>query len=121
MKILENRIGQLALAIKEQSLRPLLSNIEYEDDEIWDFEIVTLTFEEKLVGPTLVKGKNNEFVIEEEQLLEKMLVEKQHMRITIKNVLIGIDKFNLPIDCVTWSMEEDRQVLSLGRPFITTS
>ena len=44
-----------------------------------------------------------------------------HPQITIENVLVGIDKFNFPIDFVTLGMEEDQQVSSIGRPSIATS
>ena len=34
----------------------------------------------------------------------------------MKNVLVGIDKFSFPIDCVIESMEEKQQVTFIGRP-----
>ena len=80
-----------------------------------------MIFEEEFQDPTLVEEKKNEFVIEEEQLLEKMQVEEQQSRITIKNVLVGINNFNFPINSVTWGMDEDRQVSSIGRPLVATS
>ena len=36
-----------------------------------------------------------------------MQVEEQHLGITIENVLVGVDKFNFPIDVLTLGMEED--------------
>ena len=71
-----------------------------EDEDIRECDKGPLSFEEEFQNSTLVEEKKNEFVIEEEQLLEKMQVEEQHPGITVKNVLVMIDKFNLPIDCV---------------------
>ena len=68
-KILETQIEHLALAVMEQSSRPILSDIE--DDDIWDFDIVTLSFKEELSCLTLVETKKNELVIEGESLLKK--------------------------------------------------
>ena len=70
-----------------------------------------LSFEEEIQDPTSVEEKNNELTNEEELLVEERQVEEQHPRITIENVLIGIDKFNFPIDFVTLGIEEDQQVL----------
>ena len=83
----------------EQSSRPLLSDIE--DDDIWDFDIVTLSFKEELSSPTLVEMKKNELVIKGESLLKNMQVEKKHPKIIVENVLVGVEKFNVPISFVT--------------------
>ena len=80
------------------------------DDGICDFNIVTLSFEEELSGPSLVEKKNNELVIKEELLLKEMQVEEQHPRINIENVLVEVDKFNFPIDVLTLGTEKDRQI-----------
>ena len=48
--------------------------------------------------------------------MEKRQVEEHLMRTTIENVLVGIDKFNFPIDFVTLGMEEDQQGSSIGIP-----
>ena len=39
----------------------------------------------------------------------------------MENVLVGIDKFSFPIDCVTVDMEEEQQVSFIGTPSTTTS
>ena len=65
-------MGQLALAIKQKSSMPFPSDIE--DDDIWECDIVPLSFEEELLDPTLVEEKKNELAIEEESLLKKMHV-----------------------------------------------
>ena len=50
---------------------------------------------------TLVVEKKNELANDEELLVEKRQVEEQHSGKIIENVLVGIDKFNFPIDFVT--------------------
>ena len=91
LRNLETQIRDLTLALEEESSRPLPSDIE-------DDGIVTLSFEEELLGPALVEKKDDELVIEEEPLLDKMQVEEQHPGITIENVLVGVGKFNFLID-----------------------
>ena len=103
LKCLETQIENLIPRLKEQSSRPLP---DIEDKDIWEHERVLLSFD--ILGQPLVeKEKNNESVIEEESLLEKIQVEEGHTGIKIENVLVGIDKFNFPIDFVTLGMEED--------------
>ena len=119
LKSLETQIRQLPLATNEKYSRPLLNDIE--DDEIRECDIVPLSFEEELLGLTLVEEKENEFAIEEESLLKRMKVEKKHPEIIVENVLLGVEKINFPIDFVTWAMEDDRQVSSIGRPSFATS
>ena len=69
----------------------------------------------------MVEEKKNELANEEELLVEERQVEDQHIQKTIENVLVGIDKFNFPIDLVTLGMEEDQQVSSIGTPSNATS
>ena len=116
---LENPIGQLAHALKEQYSRPL--PIDIKDEDIRECNFVPLSFKEEIQDPTLVEEKKNELVNEEELLVEERQSEEQHSRITIENVLVGIDKFNFPIDFVTLGMEDDQQISYIGRPSITTS
>ena len=93
---LYNTIRQLAHALEEQYSRPLLSHIK--DEDIRECNFVPLSFEEEIQDPTLVEEKNNDLANEEELLVEERQVEEQHPRITIENVLVGIEKFNFPID-----------------------
>ena len=53
--------------------------------------------------------------------MEKRQVEEHHLRTTIENVLVGIDKLNFPIDFVNFGMEENQQVSSIGTPSNATS
>ena len=119
MTNVENPIGRQAHASKEQYSRPLPSDIKDEDKRECDFE--PLSFKEEIQEPTLVEEKKNELDNEEEQLVEKRQVEEHHPRTTIENVLVGISKFNFPIDFVTLGMEEDQQVSSIGTPSNATS
>ena len=58
---------------------------------------------------------------EEELVLKEMQVEKKHLELLVENVLVGVEDLNLPIDSLTFGMEEDRQVSSKERPSIATS
>ena len=102
---METQIGQLALAINEKYSSSLSSDIE--DDDIRECDVVTLSFEVELPGLTMVEKKEKELAIEEESLLKKMQVEEKHFGIIVENVLVMVDKFNFPIDFLTWGMEED--------------
>ena len=75
-----------------------------------------LSFKEEIQDPTLVEEKKNELANEDEKQ-----VEEQHPLKTIENVLVGIDKFNFPIDFVTFGIEEDLEVSSIGTPSNATS
>ena len=58
--------------------------------------------------PSLVE--KNELVIEVEPSLKEIQIEKKHPELKIENVLVGVEDLNFPIDSLTFSMEEDRQV-----------
>ena len=73
-----------------------------------------MSLKKELSRPTLVEDKDNELAIEEEPLLKMMQVKEQHP-------LVGVDKFNIPIDSLTMGMEEDRQISSIERLSIATS
>ena len=119
MTNLKNSIRKLAHALEEQYSRQLPSDIKDEDKRECNF--VPLSFEEKIQDLTLVEEKKNELANDEELLVEERQVEEQHPRKTIENVLVGIDKFNFPIDFVTVGMEEDQQASYIGIPSHATS
>ena len=48
-------------------------------------------------------------------------IDIEHPWKTIENVMVGIDKFDFPIDFVTLGMEEDQQMSSIGTPSNATS
>ena len=105
MKNIENPIVQLAHALEEQHFRTLPSDIK--DEDIRECNFVPLSFKEEIQEPTLVEEKKNELPNEIELLVEKRQVEEHHPQTIIENVLVGIDKFNFPINFVTLGMEED--------------
>ena len=73
-----------------------------------------LRIEENL-DPAIVEEKNNEYANEVELTMEMRKGEEQHQQTKIENVLVGIDKFNFPINLVILGNEEDKQVVSTGR------
>ena len=96
---------------KEQSSRKLLSDTK--NDDIWESENVTLSLKDEFSNPALDENKdimecdkmplvlkgelqdptfveNNELVIDEELLLEEKQVEKQHPKLIMENVLVGV-------------------------------
>ena len=79
---LENPIGQLAHAFKEQYSRPLPRDIK--DEDIKECNFVPLSFEEEIQDSALVEEKKDELANEEELLVEKRQVEEQHPHITIE-------------------------------------
>ena len=116
---LENPIGQLAHALEKQYLRPLPSDIK--DVDIRECNFMPSIFEQEIEDLTLVEEKKSELVNEEELSVEERQSEEQHPWIIIENVLVGIDKFNFPIDFVTLGLKDDQQVSSIGRPSNATS
>ena len=109
---LENPTGQQAHTLEEQYSRTLPSDLK--DEEKIECNFVPLRVEEEIQEPTLVEEKKNELANEEELLVEKRQVEEHHLQTTIGNVLVGIDRFNFPIDFLTFGMEEDQQASSIG-------
>ena len=103
MTNIENPIGQLAHALEEKYLRTLPSDIKEEEKRECNF--VPMSFKEEIQESTLVKEKKNELDNEEELSMEKRQVEEHYPRTTTENVLVGIDKFNFPIDFVTLGMK----------------
>ena len=76
---------------------------------------------EEIQEPLLVEKKEDKSATEEELSMEKRQVEEHHPPIRMENVLVGIDIFNFPIDCVTVGMEEKQQVWFIGTPSTATS
>ena len=133
-------VEEIARAIKEQSSRQLPSNIK--NDYIRESENATLSLDDELLNPTLKEDKDilyrdtipltleqefqvpslvmkNELAKEEKLPWGERQVEEQHPWKTIDNVLVGIDKFNFPIDFLTFGVEVNQQVNE--RPSIATS
>ena len=75
-----------------------------------------LRIKEENLNLAVVEEKKNEYANEVELIMEKRKSEEQHQQIKFQNVLVGIDKFNFPIDLVTLGREEDNQTSAQGRP-----
>ena len=76
-----------------------------------------LRIKEENLDPTVVEEKKNEYANEVELTMEMRKGEEQHQQTKIENVLVGIDKFNFPIDLVILGNEENKQAVSTKRPF----
>ena len=53
--------------------------------------------------------------------MENRQAEKHYPLIIMENVLVGIDIFSFPIDCVIVGMEDEQQVSFIGTPSTATS
>ena len=65
--------------------------------------------------------EKNELAIDEEPLLTEKQFEKKHPEIIMKNVLVGVEDSNFPIESLTFGMEEDRKLSFVEKPSIATS
>ena len=65
-----------------------------------------LSIEEEITDPVVVEEKKNEYANEVELKMERRKDEEQHQQTKFENVLVGIDKFNFPIDLVTSGKED---------------
>ena len=48
--------------------------------------------------------------------MENRQADEHHSLIKMENVLVRIDIFSFPIDCVTMGMEDEQQVPFIGTP-----
>ena len=133
---------ELEKVIKEQSSRQSLSDIK--NDDIRESESISLSLEDEFSNSTLDENKDimecdkmplvlegelkkptlvekNELAIDEERLLEEKQVEKQHHKLIMDNVLVGVEDFYFPVDYLTFGMEEDRQISFVERLSIAIS
>ena len=94
----------ITLSLEDESPSPTLD----EDKDIMECDKTTLVLEGELKNPTLVE--KNELAIDEEPLLKEKQVEKQHLKLIMENVLIGVEDFYFSIESLTFGMEEDQQV-----------
>ena len=72
-----------------------------------------LRIKEEITNPTVVEMKKKEYAL----TMERKKSEEQHQRTKFENVLVGIDKFNFPINLVTLHRKEDNQASAKGRLF----
>ena len=98
---------------KEELIDALLNEVKKDKRERNN---VFLRIKEENLDPAVVEEKKNESSNEVELTMEKRKGEKQHQKTKFQNVLVGIDKFNFPLDLVTLGREEDNQASFKGRP-----
>ena len=91
------------------------------EEDIRKCNLVFQNLKEEIQEPLLVEEKGNKSAIEEEQTMERRQAEEHHLLLKMKNVLVGIDKFSFPTDCVIVGMEEEQQVTLIGTPSTATS
>ena len=65
--------------------------------------------------------EKHELDINEELSLKEKQVEKKHLKLITENILVGVEDFYLPIESLTFGMEEDRQVSFVEKPHVATS
>ena len=75
-----------------------------------------LRITEENLATSVVEEKKNEYENDVELTMEKRKGKEQHQQTKFQNVLVGIDKFNFPIDLVTLGRGEDNQAAAKGRP-----
>ena len=85
------------------------------EEDIRECNLVFQNLKEETQEPLLVEEKEDKSATEKELSMENRQAEEHYPLIRMENVLVGIDRFSFPIDCVTMGMEEEQQV-----PFIRT-
>ena len=66
-----------------------------------------LRIKEEIIDPIVVEEKENEYANEVELIMERRIGEEQHQQTKFETVLVGIDKFNFPINIVNLGIEEN--------------
>ena len=90
------------------------------EEDIRECNLVFQNLKEQIQEPLLVEEKEEKSAAEEELSMERRHAEEHHTVIRIENVLVGIDKYSFPIDCLTFGMEEEPQVTFLRTHSTTT-
>ena len=106
------KIESIPLSLEDESSNPTLD----EDKNIMEFDKMPLVLEGELKELTLVE--KNEPAVDEELSMKEKQVEKQHPKLIMEKVLVGVEELYFPIECLTFGMEEDHQVSFLERPSI---
>ena len=115
--------GNLSYNYKEQ-VHQLFDNegiYGFLEEDIGECNLVFQNLKEEIQQSLLVEEKKNEYANEKELSMEKRQAKEHHMLIRMENVLVGIDRFSFPIDCVTVGMEAEQQVSFIGTPSTATS
>ena len=87
------------MSLEDELLNPALKK----DKDILDRDTIPLMLEQEFQVPSLVM--KYELAMEEKLPWQQRQVEEQHSWKTIDNVLVGIDKFNFPVDFLNFGME----------------
>ena len=58
---------------------------------------------------------------DEEPLVDKLKFEEENQVMAIENILVKIDTFAFPMDCVTWGIERDLQNSQIQRRLLPSS
>ena len=111
--------GNSSYNYKEQ-VQPLSNNdgiYALLEEDIRKCNLVFQNLKEEIQEPSLAEIKKIEYATKRELSMEKRPVDDHHQQTKFGIVLIGIDKFNFPIDLVTLGKEEDNQASTKGRPY----
>ena len=129
LKNVEAQIGHLVQAFKEKFSKTSLSNTFPNPNECMDTPLSSV---QKFPILKFVEDGENELEIEKEallnnlenekSLLDKLKFEEESQVMAIENILVKIDTFTFPMDCMTWDIEGDLKNLKiLRRPLPSSS
>ena len=113
----------LVQAFKEKFSKTSPSNTLKNPNECMDTPLSNV---QKFPILKLMEEGENELEIEknalliEESFVDKLKFEEESQVIAIENILVKIDTFTFPMDCVTWGIEGDlqsSQILRRPLPF----
>ena len=105
----------ISLSLEEE----LSSTTLDEDKNKMECDKMPLVLERELKNPTLIE--TNELVSNEELSLKDKQIEKEHPKLIVENVLVGVEDFLFRLDYLSFGMEEHQQVSFVERSSIATS
>ena len=116
LKNVEAQIGHLVQAFKEKFSRTSPSNNFPNPNECMDTPLSSV---QKFPILKFVEEGGNELEIEkkalldnlenEKSLVDKLKFEEESQVMVIENILVKVDTFIFPMDCMTWGIEGDLQ------------
>ena len=129
LKNIEAQVSHLVQAFKEKFSRTSPSNTLPNPNECMDTPVSSM---QKFPILKFVEKGENELKIEKKALLsnlengkslmDKLKFEKESQVMVIENILVKIDIFTFPMDCVTWGIDGDLQNSQiLRRPLPSSS
>ena len=118
LKNIEAQVGYLVQAFKEKFSRTSPSNTFPNHNECMDTPLSSV---QKFPILKFVKEDENELEIEkkallnnlenEKSLVDKLKFEEESQVMAIENILVKIDTFTFPMDCVTWALKGIYKIL----------